>query len=139
MGKMHKNTENDLNLENSVLESAAAEADAEEQIIANMEDDEFEDVFQEERYTTKEKEMAKKIFQRKLKADEQQKGHLRKCLKTTEKELARYNNELVKHVKENIELKSKIKTRDTKIQILEKKLILTSVISVTSNQKTIIY
>ena len=83
--------------------------------------------------------MAKKIFQRKLKADEQQKGRLRKCLKTTEKELARYKNDLVKHVKENIELKSKIKTRDTKIQILEKKLILTSVISVTSNQKTIIY
>ena len=123
MGKVHKNAENDeLNLENSVIESAAAEADDEEQILANMQDDDFEDVDMEELYTKKEKEISKKVSQRKLKAAYQQKGLLRQSLKTTEEVLAKYKNDLVKLVKENAELKANIKTRDTTIHILEKKL-----------------
>ena len=57
---------NDLERENSVLATAAREAAEEEQIIADMEDD-FEDIVEERSYTKKEKEIAKMIYQRKLK------------------------------------------------------------------------
>ena len=86
MKKIHNNTDNDdLNLENSVFAAAAAQADEEEQTCVNTEDDGFEDVQEEEQYTKKEKEIAKKICQIKLKATYQQKGLLRQSLKTSEK------------------------------------------------------
>ena len=101
--KEHKNTENNgLNIEDSVLESAAAEADDEEQAAANLEDDDFEDINQEEPYTPKEKETAKKVFLLKLRATDQQKGLLRKFLKSTEQEITKYKNDLIQLVNENV-------------------------------------
>ena len=67
MKRMHMDVEtNDLERENSVLVTAAREAAEEEQIIADMDDD-FEDIVEERSYTKKEKEIAKMIYQRKLK------------------------------------------------------------------------
>ena len=121
MERMHTDiATNDLELENSVLATAAREAAEEEQIILDMDDDDFEDIVEERSYTKKEKEIAKMIYQRKLKQADRQKGHLRKSLKATQIEVTTYKDELAKMAKENNDLRESVKTKESKIKLLEK-------------------
>ena len=123
MERIHKDlATNELDRENSVLGMAAREAAEEERIMADMDDDDFEDIVEERRYTKKEKEIAKMIYQRKLKQGDRQKGHLRKSLTKTLAEVAKYKDELVKMTKENNDLRESVKTKESKIKILEKKI-----------------
>ena len=94
----------ELDQDSSVLVAAAADEEELAHIIVTMEDDDFEDIQEEDRYTKKEKEMAKKIFKRKLKADQQLKGLLRSTLKDTVKEVEKYKSDLFKMVQKNVDL-----------------------------------
>ena len=123
MERMHMdNATNNLELENIVLVTAAREAAEEEQIIIDMDDDDFEDIVEERSYTKKEKEIARMIYQRKLKQADRQKGHLRKSLKATQIEVTTYKDELAKMAKENNDLRESVKTKESKIKLLEKRL-----------------
>ena len=79
------NVVNELNLENSVLQTAAEEAEDEHEAMANLEDDDFEDVPQHTSNITNEANTALRRAERRVKAGEMSKADLRKALRQAEK------------------------------------------------------
>ena len=105
----------EFNLKNTVLQSASEELDQEQEAMASLEDDQFEDVLQETSNTEKETNTALKTMERIKKADDKSKAGLRKTIRQAEK--INKNNEvrIANLVKENFKLKEKISTRNSKI------------------------
>ena len=62
------------------------------------------------------------MYQRKLKQADRQKGHLRKSLRATLGEVSKYKDELAKMAKENYDLRESVKTKESKIKLLEKRI-----------------
>ena len=64
---------------------------------------------------------SKDDLSKEIKAD-RQKGHLRKSLRATLVEVTKYKDELAKMAKENNDLREPVKTKESKIKLLEKRL-----------------
>ena len=74
----------ELNLENTVIQTAAQELDQEMEAMASLGDDQFEDIPQETINTEKANNTASKTMERRIKAGDKSKADIRKALRQAE-------------------------------------------------------